>query len=344
MGWVANIFLLVLSLVAAGGLGAYLAARLAYKTATKLRRMPVVRKIPVIGARPPEAPKPLDHDLRAYPDRLLSLETRLAGRHAEVQGQMRLLADRRVALGTKPDRADLVARYDEDIGHLDRRAASMRRVTALLWRTRAILVLRVFQAVTGRLRPKLPVLPDNSRLLSRDDLGRARGAYGEAAAAVRFYIDDLRERLRALDEVVPTPPAAADVDESMRAAVATELERVRASHQDMLARMDRLADNLTWLGDHAGTMQVVDDEVALPAAGPHGESAAHLLEEVDSAVNALNSLAGAVDRHLADRVATERALDELDDDVGKLEKQGMEAQAAAQAEIEVARIVEGFSS
>ncbi len=344
MGWVVNIFLVVLSLLLAGGLGAYLAARLAYKTAGKVRRLPVVRKIPLIGVKPPEAPKPLDHDLRAYPDRLLALETGLAGRHAEVQAQMRLLADRRGEVANKPDRADLVARYDEDIGHLDRRAGSMRRVTALLWRTRAILVLRVFQAVTGRLRPKLPALPDGNRALSRDDLARARGTYGEAAAAVRFYIDELRERLRALDEMVPTPPMAADVDDSMRAAVATELARVRASHEDMLARMDRLADNLTWLGDHAGTLQVVDDEVALPAAGPHGESAAHLLEEVDNAVNALNALAGAVDRHLADRVATERALDELADDVSKLETQGLEAQAAAEAEIEVARIVEGFSS
>ncbi len=339
MGWIVNILLFVASVLALGGIGAYVAARLAYKTAGKVRRLPVVRKIPVLGVKPPEPPLAIDADLRAYPERLLVLESRLVVRHAAVQEQLRLLADRRAEVGGKSDRQDLVARYEDDIGHLDRRATSMRRVMALVWRARAVLALRVFHAVTGRLRPKLPLLPDGSRKMSRDELLRARGTYLEAAAAVKFYIDEVRERLRALSEVVPSAPTSADVDPEMLAAVEGERARVVGAHESLLARMDRLADNLTWLADHAGTLHVVDDEVPMPVAGPKGETATHLLEEVDAAVTALNALAGAVDRHLADR-----ALDELTDDVGRLETQGLEEQAAAQAELEVAKLVEGFSS
>jgi hypothetical protein len=339
VGWIVNVLIVLLSLAAAGLLTVYVVGRLAVKTVKTVRRMPVVRKIPVIGVRPPEPPQALDHDLRAYPDRLLALEARLVDRHGAVQEQLRLLGERRAEVASKEDRADLVARYEEDIGHLDRRATSMRRVLALVWRTRAILALRVFYAVTGRLRPKLGTLPDGSRNMSREELVRARSAYLDAASSVRFYVDEVRERLRVLDEVVPVAPVSAEADASMREAVAAERGKVRGAHEALIARMDRLADNLTWLGDHAGTLHVVDDEVALPAAGPHGESASHLLEEVDAAVTALNALAGAVDRHLADR-----ALDELTDDVSRLELKGLEEQAAAEAEIEVARIVEGFSS
>lgn len=339
MGWIVNIVLFVASVLALGGLVAYVAGRLAYRTAGKVRRMPVVRKIPMIGVRPPEPPVAIDADLRAYPERLLVLESRLGERHAAVQEQLRLLAERRQAVAGKAERHDLVSRYDDDIGHLDRRAASMRRVMALVWRARAVLALRVFHAVTGRLRPRLPSLPDGSRKLGRDELLRARSSYLEAATAVKFYIDELRERLRALSEVVPPAPVSAEVDDEMLAAVDDERRKVVGAHEALLARMDRLVDNLTWLADHAGTLHVVDDDVALPGPAPGGASASHLLEEVDSAVAALNALAGAVDRHVADR-----ALEELADDVGRLETLGLEEQAAAQAELEVARLVEGFSS
>lgn len=342
MGWVANVVLAVLMLAALVGVLFGAAAlrtwRLAQSAVRAARRIPVTRRRPQITQAPP-AP-PIDADLVAYPDRLAALEVRLVERHGAVQDQLRVLTERRLALGAKPDRADLVARYEADIGHLDRRAASIRRVVTLVWRTRAILALRVYLAVTGRRRPQLGELPESGpgARLGRDQLAAARARYAAAATAVQFYLDEVRDREAALDAVVPEAPSAAEVDDTVRAAVADELARARAAHVDLAARMDRLADNLTWLGDHAGTLEVVDDDVQPPAAGPHGESAAHLLSEVDAAVRRLNELAGAVDHQLAGR-----ALDQLDADVGKLETEGMEEQAAAEAELEVAKIVEGFS-
>ncbi len=342
MGWIANLLLFGAALAALGGLAAGYAAvrayRLAKKTVSVARRLPVVRRLPLLGKVEP-AP-PIDADLNAYPERLAALELRLIDRHGAVQDQLRVLTERRIDLGAKPDRADLVARYEEDIGHLDRRAASMRRVITLVWRTRAVLLLRVHLAVTGRRRPDLGALPETGvgKRLSREALASAAGQYAFAAAAIHHYLEEVRERLDGLDAIVPASPAAAEVESAMRAVVDEELARARASHIELLAGMDRLADNLTWLGDHAGTLHVVDDDVVAVAGGPHGESAAHLLAEVDAAIRRLNDLAGAVDHQLASG-----AMDRLDDDVGRLETQGLEEQAAAAAELEVARLVEGFT-
>ncbi len=341
MGWVLNVVVAAVMLAVAGGLIASLVTlrtlRLARTTVQAVgKRIPVRRKLPALAA--PAAP--LDADLNAYPERLAALEARLDERHGAVQDQLRVLTERRLELGAKPDRADLVEHYEADIAHLDRRAATMRRVITLVWRTRAILRVRVFLAVTGRRRPQLGALPESQpgARLTREQLDAARSRFGEAATAVHFYVDEVRDRAARIEAVVPDPPSAAEVDAGVLATVADEVRRTRLAHDELAARMDRLADNLTWLGDHAGTLSVVDDDVQAPQAGPHGESAAHLLGEVDAAIQSLNALAGAVDHQLAGG-----ALDRLDDDVGRLETAGLEEQAAAEAEIEVARIVEGFS-
>jgi hypothetical protein len=321
-----------------GGWLAWRTARLARKGVQAARRIPVVRDVPLVGVRA-DAPPP-DADLLAYPQRLAALEDRLGERHSAVQEQLRVLNERILALGEKADRADLVARYEVDIGHLDRRAASMRRVVTLVWRTRAILMLRVHLAITGRRRPSLKDLPRNAdgARLTRDQLAHARATYAAAAEEVRAYVEVVRQRMAALDEVVPAAPSAAEPDPDTRAGLDAERRRVEAEHRDLSERMDRLADNLVWLGDHAGTLEVVDDDIAAPAEAPHGESAAHLLGEVSAAIARLNELASAVDHQLV-----ARAMDQLQDDVGRLETEGLEEQAAAAAEIEVARLVEGFN-
>jgi hypothetical protein len=338
--WFLNAALVVLSVVGMGAAVAYLVVR---RTVRTVRRMPVIRNVPMIGVKPKiEAPNP-DDDLNAYPERLARLESRLDERHGAVQDQMRLLADRRAEVAEKPDRADLVARYDEDIGHLDRRAGSMRRVASLVWRTRAILSLRVFLAITARKRPKLPALPESvSASAAKETLQKARAGYLDAAASVRFYVDEIDARDALVDGTVPAPLPSAEVDEAMRAAVERERLATRKAHFELRARMDRLADNLTWLADHVGTLQVVDDALEAPGAGQdsaagHDKGVAHLLGEVNAAIAGLNALAGSVDHQLADR-----ALDQLTDDVGQLEQQGLEEEAAAKAEMEVARLVEGF--
>lgn len=336
MGWILNAIAVVLAMMGIGAAVGFLVARKAVRT---VRRMPVIRKVPILGVKPPVPAAEPDADLKAYPDRLLRLEQRLDERHGAVQDQLRLLQERRFEVSTKPDRADLVARYDEDIAHLDRRAGSMRRVMALVWRTRAVLGMRVYLAITARKRPKLTLPPAVSIGVAKETLARTRTAYLECAANVQFYVDDIDDRVVALDAIIPTPPTSADVDPAMHEAVRAELRATRAAHADLHSRMDRLADNLTWLADHVGTLQVVDETLEAPQGGVHAASAAHLLAEVNGAIAGLNALAGAVDHQLA-----EKALDDLTDDVGRLEQQGLEERAAADAEIEVARIVEGFST
>jgi hypothetical protein len=322
-----------------GGWIAWRTARLAGRGVHAARRIPGVRQVPLLGV-PPPAP-PADADLMAYPERLAALEGRLAERHDAVQAQLQVLNGRVLELGAKPDRADLLARYEVDIGHLDRRASSMRRVITLVWRTRAILLLRVHLAVTGRRRPTLKELPrtgDGGRP-PRAELARARAAYAQAAGEVRTYVEGVRERIEALSSVIPPAPTAAERDADTNRALAHEEQRVEEAHDDLAKRMDRLADNLTWLGDHAGTLEVVDDDLAAPAGVAHGASAAHLLGEVSAAIARLNELAGAVDHQIVGR-----AMEQLQDDVGRLETEGLEEQAAAAAEIEVARLVEGFTA
>jgi hypothetical protein len=336
VGWLLNFAAVVLAMIGIGTAVGYLVVR---KTVRTVRRMPMIRKVPIIGVRPTLPEVDPNADLQAYPERLNVLEDRLESRHRAVQDQLRLLQDRRLEVAGKPDREDLVARYDEDIGHLDRRATSMRRVMALVWRTRAVLALRVYLAITARKRPKL-LLPNALPVgASRDALAKTRSSYQECAAQVRFYLDEVELRRWELASVVPEAPSSADVAPDMSAAIEAELERTRTAHAELRARMDRLADNLTWLADHAGTLQVVDETVDAPGAAPHAANAAHLLAEVNTAIAGLNALAGSVDHQLA-----EKALDDLTNDVGRLEQQGLEERAAADAELEVARIVEGFST
>lgn len=316
----------------------YRAARFVRRSANAARGLPAARPAPRLGG--PAAPEPAPNaDLTAYPERLAALEARLVERHHAVQEQLRVLNARVADLAGKADRGDLVVRYEADIEHLDRRAANMRRVITLVWRTRAVLGLRVFLAVTGRKRPALPSLPEPGAGARPDraTLSHARAAYTEAAASVGTYVAEVRRRLAALDDTVPGAPDAAEVSPDDTAAIVDELARTRAAHEELAGRMDRLADNLTWLGDHAGTLEVVGDDLEAPAPGPHGESAAHLLDEVEAAIGRLNALAASVDHQLA-----ARSLDRLDDDVGRLETAGLEEQAAAAAELEVARLVEGF--
>lgn len=322
-----------------GGWVAWRTTKLAGKRLLSLRRTPGARQL--TDGRGPAQGGPVDADLLAYPQRLEALETRLDERHRAVQAQLRVLAERSLELAGKPDRADLVARYEVDIGHLDRRAASIRRVITLVWRTRAILLLRVHLAVTGRRRPALKDVTGDlgGAPLPRRELARARAAYADAAGEVRTYLDTVRERFSELQNVIPPVPAAAEVDEATTAVLNEERARVALAHTDLIDRMDRLADNLIWLADHAGTLEVVDDELAAPPGAPHGESAAHLLGEVSTAISRLNELAQAVDHQLVGR-----AMEQLQDDVGRLETEGLEEQAAAAAEIEVARLVEGFTA
>lgn len=331
--WVLEAVFWVVLILAVTALGA--AGFFAFSAAGMIRRLPGVRRIPRIGVPVPPAPAALpDEDLFACPRRLGELEARLADRHAAVQAQLDLLVERRAALAGKAARDDLTRNYDQDMGLLARRGASMRRVLAQVWKTRTILVLRAQLAATARRRPELGSLPDPAA--AGVNLKSAARRFHEAAEQVRGYLERVDTDARELDGVVPARPHLADLDEPVLRAVELERTAARQAYAELHEDIDRLADNLTWLGDHCAARAVAD---AAPEPMDQMGGAGRLLEEVEAALVAVSQLSRSVDPTLA---AT--ALANLDEEISGLEKAGMEAQAEADAVLEVDRLLRQASA
>lgn len=328
----AIVALVILLSAAAFGSG-YLAGWVGHR----FRRMPGVRRVPLLGVRPNLPPLPVGEegaDLLAYPRRLAELQDRLVDRHRAVQQQLQLLAARRDGVRAKGDRDDLARKYDADVVMLDRRAESMRRVMGLVWKTRAVLLLRVHIAITARRRPMLGKLPDPTA--RKGALHGATASYHAAAAAVLFYRDTVLDRAGDLDDVVPSPPVSAELEDAHLEEIDAERAAALAAYQALAGRMDRLADNLTFVGDHFAALAVVDTEPEDLAVdgGP-----AQLLEEVAAAVRGLDDLAGRVDPAVVDS-----AVVNLAEEITHLEEAGLEAEAEAAAHLEVERLLGQFPS
>jgi len=311
---------IVVALVGAGAL-------LVYGAAHKVRRMPGVRTLPAIGV-PPEPVVP-DDDLFACPRRLEELETRLAERHRAVADQETLLGERRANLAAKGSREDLARNYEQDQVLLGRRGASMRRVLAQVWKTRTILLLRARLAATARRRPDLGRLPDPAA--GGADLRQASLRFHDAARRVHAYLARVDEDALRLAEGLPTQPPIEEIDAQVLAAVSAERDGVRQAYADLREDIDRLADNLTWLGDHCASRAVAD---AAPEPMDQMGGAARLLDEVEAALGAVSQLSRSVDPALANA-----ALANLDEEISGLEKAGMEARAEAEAVLEVDRLL-----
>lgn len=303
------------------------AALLVLGAAQKVRRMPGVRAIPTIGV----APEPVvpDDDLFACPRRLQELETRLTERHQAVADQQALLGARRAGLAAKGSRDDLARNYDQDLALLGRRGASMRRVLAQVWKTRSILLLRARLAATARRRPDLGRLPDPG--VAGVDLQKASDRFHEAARRVQAYLARVDEDAAHLDDGLPARPAIEEIDATVLDAVTAERDGVARAYADLREDIDRLADNLTWLGDHCASRAVAD---AAPEPMDQMGGAARLLDEVEAALVAVSQLSRSVDPALANA-----ALANLDEEISGLEKAGMEARAEAEAVIEVDRLL-----
>lgn len=332
--WVFEIAYFIVALLLVGGVAGLLAMR---ALGRKVRQLPGVRRVPLIGARPQLPPLPQREegaDLLAYPRRLAELEDRLVERHRAVQQQLQLLAARRDTIRSKGDREDLTKKYEADVAMLDRRAESMRRVMGLVWKTRAVLLLRVHTAITARRRPVLGKLPDPTT--RKGALADATASYHEAAAAVLFYRDHVEDRGREVAGVLPEPPISAEVDDAQRAEVEAEVASAQKAYADLAARMDRLADNLTFVGDHFAALAVIDTEPEDLAVdgGP-----AHLLEEVAVALRGLDDLGSRVDPSVVDT-----AVNHLAEEITHLEEAGLEAEAEAAAHLEVERLLGQFPS
>jgi len=271
-------------------------------------------------------------DLLRYPARLGELSRRLEHSHTAVGEQLERLASRRAEIAGKGDRAELLARYDEDTEILRKRAEGMSRVLTLVWRTRATLRMRAHVAITARQRPELRGLPEGEVAIG--DLALAAEAYERAAGEVRTFVTLVDRRSGELEAALPALPNPALVVPQDHEQVSQEVGRARETYHELRDRMDRLADTLGYLADRCRTRHVVVDAPAGMDAELGGEQ---VFEEVNQALTELQDLAELGDRHLADT-----AMDNLAEDISQLERAGLEAQAEADANLEIARLLEQF--
>lgn len=333
MGLVVDIVVMAfLAVVLGGGIAALYLGRFTHRkvrqVGQKIRGVLPERK--AITMRPDQPASDADNELLAYPRKLEQLEHQLGDRIEAAAGQQRLVEARLSELKGKGGRQELTDRYQQDVELLKRRQESMRRVMGKVWKTRAILLLRVHLATTARRKPTFDNLPDPGSKPTVATLKRATGAFHEAASAVRYYLEEVTDRRALLTNVVPTPSMEAALDEEIREAVRQEALLTDRSYAQLLEQMDQLADNLTYLGDHYATVAVVAEG---PAGVPEG-SAAALLEQVEDSIEALDQLA-----RMVDPTAVDAAVDNLSQDISRLEVAGQEVSAEAEASLEVENLL-----
>lgn len=330
--------LILIALLMLTGMGTLGFGMFLYVTGRTMRRLreermrrldkpppPIEEETPLVPVERPILPDP--SDLRVYPARLEGLEAQLAERVRSVEQQRGVVEARLADLQGKGGREDLSRKYGRDSEVLARRMEGMRRVLGQVWKTRAVLLMRVHLASTARQKPDLEDLPDPGY---RPVLPEAPGRYHAAAAAVRRYLERVDAQRGALVSAIPRPPVEAAVDGAIRQVVEAEYRTVEADYRQLRDQMDRLSDNLTWLGDHLNTVRVVEDD----RDGGPGAEAARLLEEIGVAVDEVDRLAHAVDPHLVDV-----AVDNLAEDISRLEQAGEEAAAEAAAALEVEELL-----
>lgn len=315
--------LIVINLLIVGGIGTVLMGRWAKQ---RVKEIYTARKKSFPAPRKSH-PIPInnDDDLLNYPRRLAQLEGQLGERIVAVEDQAKVMQARLTELSGKEGRQGLTRKYQDDTQLLARRSEGMRRVLGQVWKTRAVLLLRVHLATTARHKPALDLPPTDHSLPPR----RASETFHAAAGAIQNYLEEIQLRRQSLRAVLPAPPALAEVGD-LQDLVQQEYLSSDQAYQNLVLQMDQLSDNLTWLGDHFATMAVVvEGSEAVPEAG-----ASHLLTEVDKALDALEALATSVDSNTLDQ-----AVDHLSQDISRLEIAGQEVSAEADAGIEVDRLL-----
>jgi hypothetical protein len=273
-------------------------------------------------------------DLKTYPRRLLELERSLERVLESARGQRTHLEGKQREMSAKEGRDDLVQRYTEDIDALDARMAAMRRVLGTVWKTRAILHLRVHLAIVARQRPELDHLPQPLDVQA-GELESAAAAYTSARVRVRAFLARVGEGLEDLDRVAPPPPLEATLEDEDRRAVEVELTEVRATLTGLASKMDKLSDDLEYLADRFRTQRVVE---GAPLELDLDPGANKVLLEVAGALGQLEQLSAVGDKGLA-----EAAVDSLTEDIQDLERGGgMDLKAEADAHKEVEKLLQQF--
>ena len=285
------------------------------------------------GASPSHATPRISSDgLLRYPRRLEELERQLVEGIDEGNLQVAHLEVRASEVAAKDGRGDLASRYTHDAELVKKRVASMRRVLGLVWKTRAVLSLRAHLAVTAQGRPALVGFPDPAHL--DRDFDRSARAYDAAASDVRAFTRTVERRANELVAAIPAVPMGAEVPLLAEGEVDRELDAVRKLYADLQRQMDSLADTFAYLADSCRTRKVVTAGPQGIDVEPGGEA---LMEEVSKALAALRTMSEVGDQHLADA-----AVENLAEDIGQLEKVGLDAQAEAEAALEVERLLDQF--
>lgn len=297
----------------------------------RLARAEPARSIPV---KPPVR----DHrwrqgeDLKKYPRQFEVLERRLEQAYEANLIQARHLAAKRSTMEDK-GREELVQRYSDDMEVLRERAQSTRRVLATVWKTRAILNLRVHLAIVARQRPELD-LPAPLDVEPHQLVDAARD-YAHASQRVRTFVVTVDEVRGTAREVLPDSPGAAEVSPDDLDEVAREVETTERTLDELRERMDKLGDNLDYLADRFRTQRVV--EGAALEMDLDSQSSA-LLGEVAGALAQLDSLSALGDKGMADA-----AVDSLTHEINQLEEVGQSARLEAEANEEVERLLAQFA-
>ena len=274
-------------------------------------------------------------DLKRYPRRLAELERQLEDQHLAAEVQTVHLKGKLEQLAAKEGREELLARYEQDLGLLERRIEVTQRVLGTVWKTRAILHLRVHLAIAARQRPDLAHLPPPLDVDSAD-LEQAAMSYTRACVEVRAFVETLDSLKEEVFEVVPQEPKVAEVRDVDRSAIHQEVAAVKETLGSLRERMDSLADTLDYLGDRFRTQRVVESGSLSLSLGPEGEA---LLDEVTSALTELDELSAVGDKGLADA-----AVDGLTQDIANLEQVGLDGLAEAEAHLEVQKLLAQFST
>lgn len=281
---------------------------------------------------PPDRSRIVEEARERYPDRLGELEAQLEDSYERTLEQIARLEARHEEVRAKGGSEVIAERYARDRRLLQDRAERLRRVMALVWRTRAVLSLRAHLAETARRRPMLDGLPGEDEA-SEAPLD-AIEAYEAAADRVRRFVVEIENQAAKLGEQIPEPPAPAEVTVEDRRLVEQERARVHAICASLQVRMDQLADTLQYLAERRRTRSLVDEA---PEGGFEADAAGGraLFEELETA---LGELAGLVE--VGDRAMSDTALDHLAKDIGRLERAALDARDEADAALEVERIVE----
>lgn len=273
-------------------------------------------------------------DLKRYPRRLAELERQLEDQHSAAREQVQHLSVKHAEMAEKPGREELAGRYKHDLDAVEERSQTTRRVMATVWKTRAILHLRVHLAIAARQRPELDHLPQPLEV-DASDLDHAADSYSRACRNVRAFVRLLDQENDKVAGRVPSPPLVAEVTDEDRAAVEEEVAAVQETLGALRERMDNLADTLDYLSDRFRTQRVVESGNLGLDLGPE---AGALLSEVSGALGQLEALSAVGDKGLADA-----AVDGLSEDIGRLERAGLDSLAEAEAMEEVDRLLEQFA-